>query len=215
MNSSLLRLGYRRGLWTALMVAMLAAMTVSAPVAAREPQRPDLAGRGTGQELEWKPTRTSNANTIDVVSANAFLYLDGTVAVVGDVLSTMTSRREGVSVNVDFYNGDDHIGSLGGPIFLTQLAYGSTSPFVVYDVAPEGTEAGVTTFQVMVDFTGTRSPHRPEARFGSFPARRPSSVTSATSREPSITSAHTRSGSRTPPSPPTTAAVTSSTRPTT
>ena len=76
------------------MVAMLAALTVSAPAAAREPQRPDLADRGNGQELEWKPTRTSNANTIDVVSANAFLYLDGTVAVVGDVLSPLTSRRE-------------------------------------------------------------------------------------------------------------------------
>jgi hypothetical protein len=155
MNSSMLRLRYRRHLWTAVMVAMLAALTVSAPAAAREPGRPDLPDRGNGQELEWKPTRTSNANTIDVVSANAFLYGDGTVAVVGDVLSTMTSRREGVTVNVNFYNGTTLIGSLGASIFLIRLAYGSTSPFLVYDEAPEGTEPGVTTFQVYVDDVGT------------------------------------------------------------
>src|SRR5688572_32279638 len=153
MNSSLLRLRYGRHLWTAVMVAMLAALTVSAPAAAREPARPDLPDRGNGQELEWKPTRTSNANTIDVVSARAWLYGDGTVAVVGDVLSTMTSRREGAIVHVNIYNGAVLLGSLDGAIFLTELAYGSTSPFVVSGNAPAGT-TDASVFTAAVNDTG-------------------------------------------------------------
>jgi hypothetical protein len=134
---------------------MLAAMTVSGTVAAREPQRPDPDHRGKGVELERKATRTTSANTIDVLSATAYLYGDGTVAVVGEVLNTYASRRQDVTVDVNFYNGNVFIGDLSGPIFLTQIGYGSTSPFVVYGDAPDGSVPGTTTFQIAVDYVGT------------------------------------------------------------
>ena len=90
-----------------------------------------------------------------MLSAAVYVYQDDTVAVVGEVLNQYASRRQEVTVDVNFYNGPTFIGELGGPIFLTQLAYGSTSPFLLYDVAPPGTEPGVTTFQIAVDFVGT------------------------------------------------------------
>jgi hypothetical protein len=153
MRTPMWRRRYRR-IGTAFLVAMLAAVTVSASVAAREPKRPDLDSRGSGAELEQEATRSTDANTIDVLSARAYLYDDGTVAVVGEVLNTYASRRELVNVNVNFYNSGVFIGSLGSPVFLTQLGWGSTSPFLVYDDAPEGTGPG-STFIASVDNVGT------------------------------------------------------------
>ena len=62
------------------------------------------AGRRQSRErsgAEVEADTNIERDTIDVLSVNGFLYLDGTVAIVGEVLSTVPSRREGVNVEVN------------------------------------------------------------------------------------------------------------------
>jgi hypothetical protein len=144
----------------ALLVGSLVASISPGIAAARDGGRASVDARadraGVAGRLEPRAVRTAqvpSAGQIGIVSSNAFLYDDGTVAVVGDVLNLMTTRRANVEIQADFYNGADLIGTLYGYSFLFEVGYGSTSPFVVFDLAPEGTVVGVTTFNVTVSFS--------------------------------------------------------------
>jgi S-layer homology domain len=150
-----------RALLAALLVGSLIVSISPAIAAARDGGRASVAARAHGTtvvgRLERRAGRAVQApapGQIGVMSSNAFLYDDGTIAVVGDLLNLMTTRRADVIVRVDFYNGASNIGNLIGYPFLWQIGYGSTTPFLVYDDAPVGTTLA-TTYVATVSDIGT------------------------------------------------------------
>ena len=158
------RRSLRHAVAGALVTMLLATISMTSVAAAdhhREPSHRPVGGpKGTPLEKKVDRLPRVSSGEIGVLSSNGFLYEDGTVAVVGDVLNLMTSRRGFVFVDVNFYNGQTLIGTLSGLISLTELAYGSTSPFLVYDDAPAGT-TGTTTFVAEVSDPGFPDPNPP------------------------------------------------------
>jgi hypothetical protein len=146
---------HQRSLFAGVLTAIVVAASAWGAVAAREPDRTAAPRSEAGHRLEPRAVRTTAAESVEILSAAAYLYDDGTVAVVSEARNLLTSRREGIVINVDFFNGTTFLGNLAEPVFLTRLAYGSTSPFLVFGDAPEGSEVGATTFEAAASTFGS------------------------------------------------------------
>jgi hypothetical protein len=78
-------------------------------------------------------------NTIGVRSSIAYVG-GGEIAIIGEVMSRITSRREFVQVRGTLYNASQQVlGTVQEAIWIERLAWGSTSPFVLFRSAPAGT----------------------------------------------------------------------------
>jgi len=124
------------------LVAALAALGVLTPTAlAADPRSAPLPQRtGEWQQIEatTDPDPVPNG-TVGIRSTIAYLG-GGEIAIVGEIQSRMTTRREFVRVRGTLYNGSQQVlGTVTEDIWIERLAFGSTSPFVLVRTAPAGT----------------------------------------------------------------------------
>jgi hypothetical protein len=147
-----------RRLFTPL-IALILVAAVAAPAAAAAPDsksstRHDAAGKGRTVMRHHGSIASQAippAGTVGVVSSVG--YQDATtIAIIGEVLNNTNTRRVLVEVTATIYDvGDNVVGTITDTVFTERLAYGSLSPFVLFD----GTKpAGADTFTVMVSDPG-------------------------------------------------------------
>jgi S-layer homology domain len=126
----------RRLAASTLAVAFLSAL--AGPALGASPDRAQMpeAGERVGPTVDPVP-----AGTVGITSSVAYLFGEGEVAVVAEVLNNAGERRQDIVVEVTFYDVDENpIGTISGEPFLEELAYGSTSPAIIVDSAPAGAE---------------------------------------------------------------------------
>ena len=123
-------------------------------------------GRLPWSELPLRGGRTAFGQgelapgTIGVASSIGYIG-GGTIAVVGEVWNRTTTRREFIEVEATLYNAsDDVIGTLTDVVYVEQLAFGSRSPFVLFDDAPAGAEDGTYSVEVSDNGTAIATPPR-------------------------------------------------------
>ena len=148
--------------YVVLALAVMALVTaIAAPgVAASDPVRTG------GRELPHVgPERTPAVfavpnGTIGFKSYTGWVYSDGGIAVVGEVLNNEASRRKTVSIRVTWFTSDapgaTALGSVTSSASIDSVARGNVGPFEIFDETPP---AGTGAFQVeILSSTATTTP---------------------------------------------------------
>ena len=131
------------------LVALVASL--ASPVAAAEPKV-----RAGGTPLPYLgsdrvPALNVPNGTLGFKSHLAWLYNDGSIAVVGEVLNNTTKRVTSIDLRVTWFDSSDPganiLGTKSDAVIIDRVARGAVAPFVVYDdAAPDGTAAYTIEF---------------------------------------------------------------------